>query len=135
MFCYLLQSDTGLPPSFLKRHYARKARQWPPLPPIPGYGPNAGLLFQNHIYPPGVDILLPYCNGTYLVEVHSNLFQDIPHQRQYLPICLLCELLRSPLTAIVESHMRDSLVSQKVSLNIFKCGGDRLLQSITRLLG
>jgi hypothetical protein len=131
----LLQSGKGSLPSFFKRHRDRKASQWPPLPPIPGFGPNARLLFRNHIYPPGVDILLPYCNGTYLVDVHTDLFQDIPHQGQYLPICLLCELLRSPLTAIVESHMRESLLSQKGNLTIYKCGGDRLVRSIIRLLG
>jgi hypothetical protein len=53
----LLQSGaTGTAPGFFLGHCARKASLWPPLSPVPGFGPNASLLFQNHIYPPAVDV-------------------------------------------------------------------------------
>ena len=108
---------------------------WPPLTPVPGYGPNAGLLFQNHIYPPGVDSDLPFQNATYLIQIHTGLFKNIPRVGMYLPVLLLGELLRMPFTSLIESNMRDQLYSQRRMLKSYNCGGQKLERSISRVLG
>jgi hypothetical protein len=95
---------TGLPPFSL--NVIGKGRLInAPLPPIPGFGPNAGLLFQYHVYPPGVNMDNRDKTASYPIPSHANLFEDIPHARMFLPVALVCELLRSPLTTILAITM------------------------------
>jgi hypothetical protein len=109
-------SATGSSPLFLKRHQERKNSQWPPPPPVPGFGPNAGLLYKNHVYPPGVDVESPFHTCTYLIPAHVQVFRDVPNADMYLPLSLVCELVRLPLNTIIADTMLNHLQQQKDKL-------------------
>jgi hypothetical protein len=128
-------SATGSAPLFLKRHQERKNSQWPPLPPVPGFGPNAGLLFKNHVYPPGVDVESPFHTCTYLIPTHVQVFRDVPNADMYLPVSLVCELVHLPLSTIIADTMLNQLRQQKDKLKNHHCGGDNLKRSVIRVLG